>query len=172
MVLNVANPSINNMTIISCITNKPTLSLPDVVSSSSLSARILRTTMVLLNENQIQIYAAVIGSKPRSIAVHQPNTEHKNTWRIDAIIDDLPSSLMILGFNSIPTINNRKLIPRFPNDSKLAFPCNNVGKIRLIAVPARIYQIIIGCFKTFMIPRETKTTHITSDNARNICSDI
>ena len=79
MVLYVANPSIKSITIISCITNNPTLNLPDVVSSSSLSARILRTTMVLLNENQIQIYAAVIRSNPKSIATPQPNTEHRNT---------------------------------------------------------------------------------------------
>jgi len=80
-------------------------------------------------------------------------------------------SLIIFGFSSIPTINNRKLIPRLPNDSKLVFPCNKLGKKILISVPARIYQIIIGCLSAFIIPNVIRTAQITIDNAKNICSD-
>ena len=93
MVLYVASPNINIITIISCITNDPILNLPEVVSSSSLSARILRTTIVLLNENQIPIYATVIISNHNNIDTPQPTNEDNNTCKIAEIIDDAAKSI-------------------------------------------------------------------------------
>lgn len=128
--------------------------------------------MVLLKENQIPIYADVIGSNPSAIDAPHHNNEEINTCKTAVKIDDFQSSLIIVGLSSIPTINNRKLIHKFPKDSKFVFPCNKEGKNRLIAVPAKIYHIIIGCLSTFIIHKEITTTQITNESAKNIDSDI
>jgi hypothetical protein len=94
------------------------------------------------------------------------------TWKNQAISDVLPKSLIIVGFNSIPTINNSKAIPKFPNDSNAVFACNNHGTKRLIAIPAIIYQIIIGCFNAFMIPTLSSTIPITIPSEVKNCSVI
>lgn len=78
--------------------------------------------MVLLKENQTPTYSAVIGSIPKSKAIHHPINEVTSTCILPAINAVFPRSLIIFGLSSIPTINNRKLIPKLPNDSKLVFP--------------------------------------------------
>lgn len=84
----------------------------------------------------------------------------------------LPKSLMIIGFNSIPTIKSSKAIPRFPNDWKAVFAWSNEGIKRLIAVPAIIYQIIIGCLNAFIMPMLMSTIQIIILSEINTCSAI
>jgi hypothetical protein len=136
-----------------------------------LSQSNFNTTIVLLKENQTQIYNDVIGSIPKSIDNPHHTKDVTITCIVPALNAVLPRSFMMVGFSSIPTINNRKLIPKFPKDSKLVFPCSKLGKKILISVPARIYQIIIGCLSAFIIPKVTRTVQSTIDNAKNICSD-
>jgi hypothetical protein len=80
--------------------------------------------------------------------------------------------LIMVGFNSIPTIKSSKAIPKFPNDWNAVFACNNPGTKRLIAVPAIIYQMIIGCFNAFIIPTLKSTIQITILNEVKNCSAI
>jgi len=111
-------------------------------------------------------------SKPMKVAIKYPNTQVMSTWKNHAINEVFPISLMIVGFNSIPTINNRSAIQIFPNDWNAVLPPNNDGKRMLIAVHARIYQIIIGCFMTFISPILTSTIPITILSDINSCSAI
>lgn len=88
------------------------------------------------------------------------------------MIEVFPRSLMIVGFSSIPTIKSNSAIPRFPNDWNAVLPPNNDGKKILIAVHARIYQIIIGCFSAFINQILMSTIPITILNEVNTCSAI
>lgn len=88
------------------------------------------------------------------------------------MIDVFPRSLMMVGFNSIPTIKSNSAIPRFPNDWNAVFACSNDGIKMLIAVPARIYQIIIGCLSNLIRPMLNSTTPMTMLNDVNTCSAI
>lgn len=106
------------------------------------------------------------------VAIKNPNTHVTSTWKIHAINDVFPRSFIIVGFNSIPTIKSNNAIQRFPNDWNAVFPPNNDGKKMLIAVHARIYQIIIGCFNIFINPVLRSTIPITMPSDINTCSAI
>ncbi len=127
--------------------------------------------MVLLKENQTPIYIDVVRSNQSPIARATPIREVIRTCRNQVIIDLFPISLISDGFNSIPTINKRNAIPIFAKAWKLSFPCKTLGNNIVNAVPAIIYQIIIGCFKAFIIPNVTRTTASIIANAQKICSD-
>jgi len=79
---------------------------------------------------------------------------------------------MMVGFSSIPTMNNSNAIHRFQNDWNAVFACNNDGIKILIAIPAMIYQIIIGCFKAFINPMLKSTIPMTILSDINTCSAI
>jgi len=114
--LNVANHKISSITIKSCTISIPILNLPDVDSSSSLSHKSFNTTIVLLNANPIARNIEVIASNHTIVATRYHNHPVIVTCNTHAMTDIFPRSLMIVGFNSIPTIKSNKAIPRFPND--------------------------------------------------------
>ena len=101
-----------------------------------------------------------------------PNAQVKMTCRTHAISETLPRTLMMDGFISIPTIKSSNAIPIFPNDWNAVFACNNQGKKILMAVPAIIYQIIIGCLSAFKRPTLISTIPIMIASDTNICSAI
>jgi hypothetical protein len=72
--------------------------------------------MVLLNANHIDRNKDVIDSNHNIIAKKYHNTPVISTCKNHAISDVLPKSLIMVGFNSIPTIKSSKAIPKFPND--------------------------------------------------------
>gem|GEM_PF-1569895 len=80
--------------------------------------------------------------------------------------------MIIVGFNSIPTIKSNSAIPKFPKDWNAVFAWSNDGINKLIAVPAIIYQIIIGCFNSFIKPTLKRTIQIIKLSAINTCSAI
>jgi hypothetical protein len=94
------------------------------------------------------------------------------TCRQPATIELLPKSLMISGLSSIPTIKRRRLIPILEKVSIAMLSWMICGKNILKRIPAMMYQMIIGCFKNFIIPMVTRTTAITTHNEVNICSVI
>lgn len=172
MLLNVAIQRIMSMTMISWTIRIPMLNLHDVDSSSSLSPKSFKTTMVLLKANPIAKNPEVIISNHSIVATKYPSTQVMSTWKNPAISEVFPRSLMIVGFNSIPTMNKSNAIPRFPNDWKAVFACSNHGMNRLIAVPAIIYQIIIGCLNSFIKPTLKSTIPMTIPSEMNTCSAI
>ncbi|MEI7919930.1 MAG: hypothetical protein WCH65_07370 [bacterium] len=128
--------------------------------------------MVLLNANPIAKNTEVIRSNHTIVAIKYPTHEVIATCKHQAISDVFPISFIIEGLSSIPTINSNKHIHKFQKDWKAVFACNNDGINRLIAVPAIIYQIIIGCLNAFITPILTRTIPIIILNAVNICSVI
>lgn len=172
MLLQVAIPIIRSITMISCTINMPILSLPEVDSISSLSESNFKTTMVLLNANPIAKKIPVIPPNPNNEATRYPNTHVMRTWKTPAINDVLPRSLMMVGLSSMPTIKSKRQIPRFPNDWNAVFAWSNHGIKILIAVPAIIYPMIIGCFKNFINPVLKSTIQIIILSEVNIFSTI
>jgi len=67
--------------------------------------------------------------------------------------------LIILGCNSIPTINSKNVIPIVQKLSIHVFPHNILGKKIEINEPAKIYPIIIGCFNNLTINKDIITNH-------------
>ena len=104
--------------------------------------------------------------------MRNPMSEVMSTWRNHAMSEFLPSSLMILGLSSIPTIKSRKLIPIFEKDWKALFTWSIHGRKMLMSVPAMIYPIIMGCLKIFMIPILRRTTQMMTLSEIKICSGI
>lgn len=84
------------------------------------------------------------------------------TCKIHVRIDFFHISLINDGLSSIHTINNRKAIHILANHWKFSFHCNKFGKSKVSNIHDRIYQIIIGCLKSFMIHKTTKTTPIST----------
>jgi hypothetical protein len=101
-----------------------------------------------------------------------PMIEVMSTWRNHATSELFHRSLMILGLSSIPTMKSKKLIPILENDWKAVLPCSNDGKKILMSVPAMMYQMIIGCLKSFIIPILRRTTPMMTLSEIKICSDI
>jgi len=172
MPLNVAIHKMSSITIKSCTISMPILNLPYVDSISSLSPNNFNTTIVLLKANPIPKKLAVMVSNHKNVAIKYPVIQVITTWKNHAISAVFPRSFMIVGLSSIPTINSSKAIPKFPNDWKAVFACNNHGINKLIAVPAIIYQIIIGCLNAFIKPTLKSTIQITILSEINICSVI
>jgi len=172
ILLKVAIHRISNMTIRSCTMSIPMLNLPEVDSISSLSPSSFKTTIVLLKANPIAKNHEVIVSNPINVAMKYHKTPVTKTWKNHAINDVFPRSLMMVGLSSIPTINNSNAIHKFPNDWKAVFAWSKDGKKILIAVPAIIYQIIIGCFNAFIRPILNSTIPITILSDINTCSAI
>ncbi len=170
--LNVAIHKINNITNKSWTISIPMLNLPEVDSISSLSHKSFNTTMVLLKANPIAKKLDVIPSNHNTVAMKYHRTPVISTWKHQAMSEVFPRSLMIVGLSSIPTMKSSKAIPKFQNDWKAVFAWSNHGKNRLIAVPAIIYQIIIGCLSAFIKPTLKRTIQITILSEVNTCSAI
>lgn len=148
------------------------LSLHEVDSISSLSHKSFKTTMVLLKANPMARKLEVIVSNHRKVAMKYPNTQVIPTWKIHAINDVFPRSLMMLGLSSIPTMNKSNAMPRLPNDWNAVSAWSNDGIKMLIAVPAMIYHMIIGCFNAFIKPMLKSTIQIMILSEINTCSAI
>gem|GEM_PF-2158625 len=116
ILLNVAIHNIRSITIKSWTINIPILNLPGVDSISSLSLKSFNTTMVLLNANPIDKNIDVMVSNHSIVARKYPSHPVIITWNTQAIVAVLQRSLIIVGFNSIPTIKSSNAIPKFPND--------------------------------------------------------
>lgn len=172
MLLKVAIHRINSMTIKSWTIRIPILSLHDVDSISSLSHKSFKTTIVLLKENPMAKNVEVIGSNHSTVAMKYPNIPVIPTWKIHAMSDVFPRSLMMVGLSSIPTMKSNNAIPKFPNDWKAVFAWSSDGINILIAVPAIIYQIIIGCLSIFIKPMPKSTIQMTILSEVNTCSAI
>lgn len=170
--LNDAIKTNKSMTITSCTISIPMDSLPKVLSVSSWSDKSLRTTMVEEKANPTPTYAEVMLSNQRKYDKPYPTAAVKSTCKQPATIELFPRSLMMSGLSSIPTIKSKRLIPILEKVSMAMFWSMTCGKNMLKSTPARIYPIIIGCFKNFIIPMVMRTTPITIHNDANICSVI
>lgn len=114
--LNVAIHNIRSITIKSCTISIPILSLPDVDSKLSLSHKSFNTTIVLLNANPIAKNIDVMLSNHTIVATIYHSHPVIVTCNTHAMSDIFPRSLIIVGFNSIPTIKSNRAMPKFPND--------------------------------------------------------
>lgn len=85
-----------------------------------------------------------------------------NTCKNQAITEVFHRSFMSSGFSSIHTINNRKLTHMFAKFWNSGLLFSKLGKNILIAVPAIIYQMIIGCLSNFIIRSAISTAQITT----------
>gem|GEM_PF-3818243 len=117
-------------------------------------------TIVLLNANQTAKYSDVNFSNHKSIPIKNQIIVVIRTCRNHVLIAVFQISLIIFGFNSNHTINNKNAIHILENVSIAKFSCKIFGTAILNIVPAIIYQIIIGCLKTLVTHMVIKTTHI------------
>jgi hypothetical protein len=104
------------MTSKSCTISIPILNLPEVDSISFLSPKSFKTTIVLLKANPIDKNIEVIISNHSMVAIKYPNPPVMSTCNTHAIVAVFQRSLIIVGFNSIPTMKSNNAIPKLPND--------------------------------------------------------
>jgi len=104
---------------------------------------------VLLKAIATEINADVIKSNHNNRQIQKPIADVNITCQIPVIVATLPTSLMILGFNHRPTINNKITTPIF--DSVAISEDVFTIHVRLTINQVIIYQMINGCFKRFII---------------------
>jgi len=78
------------------------------------------TIIVLLNASAIPIYAEVMGLNPRRVKeIKNPKPKVRIICAMPIKREEVPISLITLGFRCSPTIKSRKAIPNFKKLQKL-----------------------------------------------------
>ena len=80
------------------------------------------------------------------------------TWRIQTKTVFAPNHFIVAGESSIQIIKSRKTIPTCEKLFKNSYFVKKLGNTKAITVPAKIYAMVVGCFKAFIIHRDRRTT--------------
>jgi hypothetical protein len=111
-----ASPNRISITNKSCIISIHIDNLQNVLSLSHLSLNNFITTIVLLNDKPTHRYIEVVTSNHKIYEIQNQIIEVIKTCKNHAIIEVFQRSLISKGFNSIHTINNKRLthiLPKF-----------------------------------------------------------